>query len=157
MDGVKSVITMICLTLIITGIFSILIPKSSMEKIMKFAISLFFLTGIVIPILRGDFDFSFDIGEIKAVEYQQTLKQNTKNTITILSEKKIEYQIKSILKANDINYIKVDINIHINDDDSIDISKFIVMLSKDNKTDLKTVEQLIVKEVGIKPQIVLEE
>lgn len=157
MSGIKEVITMICLILITTGVFSILVPKSSMEKVMKFAISLFFLAGIVIPIVQGKFDFSFEIDEIQGAEYQAQIEENTKNTITILSEKKIESEVKKILKENDINCTKVDISIHIDKDDSIDISKFIVTLSKEEVLDLTTVEQLIVKEVGVKPNVVLEE
>lgn len=157
MGGIKSIVTMVCLTLIITGIFSILVPKSSMERVMKFAISLFFLAGVVIPIAKGEFKFSFDTQQIKATEYQTKIKENTKDTITILSEKKLESKIKSLLQENNINCTKVDINIHINKNDSIDISKFIVTLSKDSNLDLMTVERLIVKEVGVKPKIIIEE
>lgn len=155
MSGIKSVVTMICLILIITGIFSILIPKNKMEKTIKFAISLFFLAGIVIPIVKGEFDFSIDYKDINITDYQVQVQAKTKNTITILTEKKLENDVKNILKNNGINYENVEMSIHILEDESIDITKFTVVLKEGEN--IQTTEQLIIEEVGIKPSIEIEE
>lgn len=157
MSGIKSVITLMCMVLIITGIFSILVPKSNMDKVIKFVITLFFLSGIVIPIAKGQFDFSFEYSDFKLDKVNASVTDNTKNTITILSEKKLENTSKQILNKNNIECKKVDMDIHILEDDSIDITKFKIYLPRTEQINLKKAQDLILKEVGIKPNIEIED
>lgn len=53
MEQIKQWAVNICITLVVTGVFSMLIPHGSMEKVMKFATSVFFLCCLLLPFFTG--------------------------------------------------------------------------------------------------------
>ncbi len=54
MEMIRSIGASICITIIVTGIFSILVPGKNMEQTIQLAVGLFFLASIVLPIVNGD-------------------------------------------------------------------------------------------------------
>ena len=53
MSEIKQWAVNICITLAATAVFSMLVPNGSMEKVLKFTISLFFVCCLLTPFLVG--------------------------------------------------------------------------------------------------------
>lgn len=59
MEFVKQWVMCVCITLIISVIFSLLTPKGNMGKIYKIILALFIFSSFIIPLKDSNFDFDF--------------------------------------------------------------------------------------------------
>ena len=59
MEGIRMTATALCITAVITAVLFMLLPSEKYRGIMKFAVSLFMLCGLIAPFTGGIFSFSF--------------------------------------------------------------------------------------------------
>lgn len=155
MDGIRTVATSICFTLICTGVFSILVPGKGMERVLKFAIGLFFLSSLVLPFTQNHLDFSFSMSRSDREPETQNLEQSFQRNFIELAKRNLELEIDRILNENQIESEKTEITVNINADNSIDITKIVIQIPEDIRSETGKITGLIEKEVGILPEIVV--
>lgn len=157
MESIQSAAYAICLTLIATGVFTMLMPSNNMEKVLKFAVSLFFLSSIVLPFLRGDFHFSLDLSQQEQTVDTQPLEAQTTQSFAKLAEHRLETEAENVLTLQGITPKKVEAAIHIGDDNCITISTLTITLHAADFLQAESVKESIAEEVGLTPEIIIEE
>lgn len=158
MDFIREWAFSICITLIATSLFSLLAPKGSMEKILKFTISLFFLNCLVTPFIVNPPKINFDIDQVDPRNESSNYDVVTKTNEQFLSitKKNIEKTLSGILVSNNINCKKIEININISQDKSIFISSIDILLDKSYIMMDNQIKELIKKEVEMEPILIYE-
>lgn len=71
MDYIKEWTLTVCITLIISIIFSMLTPKGNMGKFFKIILSTFIFLSFIYPLGNSDFDFTFPDFQIESAEAQE--------------------------------------------------------------------------------------
>ncbi len=155
MDAIKTIGMSICITIIVTSIFSMLLPHTKLDKVIKFSISLFFLTGIISPFFTTELKFNLDIDDIVPEQSAVQLDQTMQNQFISVAQTNLENAVKRMLKNDGINAIKVEVYINKLDKDNISISKLMVYIENDTKASSKKIEDLVKKEVGLVPTIII--
>lgn len=144
----------ICVTAVVTGIFTLLVPDNSFDKVMQFSISLFFVAAIVSPIfVKGiKFDFKLDLSQLKEAPEIVNMSAVANNQFLELAvgniEKELERKlIKDYDAVEDVTiFLKESNNLNNN---SIFISKAIVTLKDSNTLDILEIKQKISDEIAI--------
>lgn len=142
MDFIKSWTVSVCLTLIISAVFSIISPKGSMGRFYKIIISVFIFVSILYPF--ADFDFS----EFKS---DFDLEGEFEETGENLAQMQVENIIKSVLTENGVNGAEVECVV-IQSGDEISIENVTVHVPESYKKN--EIEQLILNETGVAAQVV---
>lgn len=142
MDFIKSWTVSVCLTLIISAVFSIISPKGSMGRFYKIIISVFIFVSILYPF--ADFDFS----EFKSdFDFEGEFEETGEN----LAQMQVENIIKSVLTENGVTGAEVECVV-IQSGDEISIENVTVHVPESYKKN--DIEQLILNETGVAAQVV---
>lgn len=153
MESLKLIGTSLCITVLITSIFSMLIPKLKLKSAINTAVSLFFLISLVSPFLSADFSFSvpavFDYQEKAPIAVSEKISEQ----FLSLAEANLEQSIKSSLKKSGIIPKEIEIKINIAENDCISINKLNVILDKGESKKLEEVISKITEETGVCPKI----
>lgn len=137
MDFIKNWVFCICITVIVSVIFSLVTPKGSMGRFYKIIISLFIFISFIFPFA------DFDIDEFKA---DFNLESEYKNTAESTAEIEVEQLVKNELEKNGISNASVLCNATLqNDEFYIDYVK--IYVSKDYNCD--EVKDIIYNTLGI--------
>lgn len=137
MDYIKSWSFCICITLIISVIFSILSPKGTMGKFYKVIISVFIFISFLYPL--SDFDFSdFDLDFDFEQEYENVAENAAKT--------QIELSVNHMLEENDIRNCNVSADV-MQSGDEIYINRVSVAVT--DAYSPEEVEEIIFKKLGI--------
>ncbi len=132
MEQIKSLALTICVTAVATGIFSLLIPNNSFEKVMRFSVSLFFIIGIASPILSKDiFSFSLDLSNLKPPPEITAFKADTDNQFVNLAVSNIEKDIKASLEQVDLDIKTVRVLVNQQENKTVSIDKVVIITGKD--------------------------
>ena len=154
METIRTIGVSICVTAAVTAIFSMLAPDSKFDKVLKFAISLFFLTGLISPFVSGGLDFHvvMELGETQVA--QQELSESVQSQFGALAEKKLAASLEKMLAAEGISVRKVTVTIHIDDVGSVSISRLEIILAEGQSE--SGAAAAIRRETGITPEVAVE-
>lgn len=156
METIRSIGASVCITMIVTGIFSILIPGKAMEKTVQMAVGLFFLASIVLPIANGDWKGFMSVQstreEVSLPDLEQTVEQN----MIELTQEQLCEQAKALLGAEGITAKQVSVTVHIDGDNSITITEILIVLPKEEVLNFPLAGQVIKDGFQIEPKIMLE-
>lgn len=121
----------VCITMIVTAIFSLLITNRSMERVMRFALSLFFLTVLLAPLTEANWDDLLDFSEADTGAMMSTEEQ-LQQSLSSLAQLQLKKQAETLMEQADIPYEKLEVQIHNTGETGITISRLIVWLSDVN-------------------------
>lgn len=133
MNTIQAIGTGICITMIVTALFSLLITNRSMERVMRFALSLFFLTVLLAPLMDAEWSDLFDFSVQESTEMEQ-VQDRLEQSFSSLTKMQLQKQAQMLLEQAQIPYEKLSIEIHNEGQTSITISRLIVWLSDANLT-----------------------
>ncbi|MEG2429344.1 MAG: stage III sporulation protein AF [Oscillospiraceae bacterium] len=150
MEVIKNIGINICITLVITAIFTMLVPNNKLDKILKFSISLFFLASLISPFFNSKLDFHINIDDIITSSPQKNISQKADEQFYQIATKNLEMSIEKLLNQKGIPIKKIKIFINNSDNNSIFINKVIVTLDKANEKYISQIKEIIEKEVGAK-------
>lgn len=155
MESIRFIGISICITTVITSIFTMLLPNGKLDNVIKFAITLFFLTSILSPFLNTDLqlDIKTFTNEIITPTNKSMEVEITQAFIDI-AKLHIEEDINSILHSNNINPKKIEIGINILDDTSIYIEKVKIFIDFIDDDTTYKIYDVITTEIGISPEII---
>ncbi len=99
MDAVKSWAFSFCITAVAAAVVQMLVPKGSMEKVIRITVRIFLLTAIVSPLVaNADLGIMNDIRfELQTEMYTQKFRQETKQIIENEISKQVENMISESL------------------------------------------------------------
>ena len=141
MDFIKSWTVSVCLTLIISAVFSLVSPRGTMGRFYKVIISVFIFVSLLYPF--ADFDFN----ELKAdFDFESELE----DTGSDLAEMQVENIIKGVLLENGINGAQVSCTV-IQIPDEISVEDVSVIVPADYSA--SEVEKIIIDETGVAAQV----
>lgn len=149
MEAIRSMGVNICITLVITVIFTMLVPSNKLDKILKFSISLFFLASLISPFFNSKLDFHIDMKDVVISSQQKNLNQKADEQFFQMATKNLEVSIEKLLIKKGIKINKIKIFVNNSSDNSIFISKVIVSLNKANEKYESQIKQIIKEEVGV--------
>jgi hypothetical protein len=157
METIRSIGASICITLVVTGIFSMLMPSRTMEKIIRFAVGLFFLSSLILPFASGDFSFDLSVPEWEDTQPGESLTQQVQNSTIRVSEQKVEELAESLLEAEGIVPQKVTATINIEQDNRITITKLSIVLGLENVLQKQKASDCLEEQMGIVPEFEIGE
>lgn len=141
MDYIKSWTFCICITLIVSVIFSILSPNGTMGKFYKVIISVFIFISFLYPLT----DFSFDDFKIDfnfSTEYENLVESSAKQ--------EIEFSVSKVLTDNEIYNSSISAEVRQNGDE-IEINRILVSVT--DKYNVDEVKDLLFKNLGIVAEV----
>ena len=156
MDTVRMIAMSICVTAVVTAMFSMLVPNTKFDKALKFAISLFFLTGLVSPFLSNRLDFHVDLGETEAPAVEQRMAAAAEESFLRLAEGKVAAGIENALAMEGIQTKKVTVSINIGEDGGISINKLTILLRQDAASKVELAGEIAERTAGVPPEVVCE-
>lgn len=141
----------VCVTMIGGALFSLLVPSNNLQRVVKFTLSLFFVSALVTPFLTDlpDIDLSpieyaaADNDELSSLVEEETVKQ---------AENILKEGLTAVFEQN--GYKISDIAIHINSEE--ETTQITVIIPQDEWEYIPQMEQLVKSETGISPQILCE-
>lgn len=151
MSSLKTVISVICISLILHGLLCLLIPEGSIKKSLIKAMSLSLIASIVISLKGVDFNFSDfyltnNTSKINANEVSSEVL-NYKMGVT---EKSLENLIANEVSQITDNEFSVDVLTDISSDSNISINRVLI---KCHEEDIENITS-IVEKIGIEHLIV---
>ena len=121
MDYIKSWTFCICITLIVSVVFSILSPKGTMGKFYKVIISVFIFISFLYPLTDFDFD-GFKIDFNFNTEYENLVESSAKQ--------EIQYSVEKVLTDNKIYNSSISAEVEQNGDEIL-INRILVSVTDD--------------------------
>ncbi len=141
MDYIKSWTFCICITLIVSVVFSILSPKGTMGKFYKVIISVFIFISFLYPLTDFDFD-GFKIDFNFHTEYENLVESSAKQ--------EIQYSVEKVLTDNKIYNSSISAEVEQNGDEIL-INRILVSVTDDyNVEEVKT---LLLENLGVVAEV----
>lgn len=137
MDYIKSWTFCICITLIVSVIFSVLKPKGTMGKFYKVIISVFIFISFLYPLTdfnAADFRIDFNLES----EYENLIENTAKA--------EIENSVMAVLKENEVYNSSVSAQVQQSGDEIV-ITRLLVSVTDNYSAD--DVKELLFKNLGI--------
>ena len=141
MDYIKNWTFCICITLIVSVIFSILSPKGTMGKFYKVIISVFIFISFLYPLT----DFSFD-------EFKIDFNFNTEyeNLVESSAKQEIEYSVGKVLTDNEIYNSSISAEVEQNGYEVV-INRILVSVT--DAYDVEEVKALLFENLGVVAEV----
>lgn len=144
----------VCCCVIVCGILNMILPEGSGSKIFKSVLCVFFLSVLLSPVS----EFSYDILSFKNSGSDITFYYSEKeNPFIDVSEEYLKKEIikstEEILNRQGIVPEDISIKINIQENKSIDINDFVIIVSEEQNTE--ELAERILKKTGIEPEIIL--
>lgn len=148
MDAVRMLGMSLCVTVAATALFSMLIPDSKLERVLRFAVSLFFLCSLTAPFVSGGIPFQFHWDMEVSPSSFAPLEQSISDQFVSLAESNLETAVLDLLDTQGIPVQKVMVETTIAGDGSISISRVDIVLSSEGFGEGETIQRIIQEEVG---------
>ena len=155
MDTIRSTAVSLCATLVVTGIFSMLLPEGGWNRYARFAVRLFLLLSLVLPFAGGDFRLDLEsgssweepagnAGEMEALAEEQLLRNFTAN---------LELAGEQALEEAGIPFQKIEVTVHIADEQRIDITNIRITLEPGAERFAGEAESAVAERLGKTPEV----
>ncbi|GFI70903.1 hypothetical protein IMSAG250_00085 [Clostridiales bacterium] len=141
MDYIKSWTFCICITLIVSVVFSILSPKGTMGKFYKVIISVFIFISFLYPLTDFDFD-GFKIDFNFNTEYENLVESSAKQ--------EIQYSVEKVLTDNKIYNSSISAEVEQNGDEIL-INRILVSVTDDYN--VEEVKALLLENLGVVAEV----
>ena len=141
----------VCATMIGGALFSLLVPNNNLQRVVRFTLSLFFVSALVAPLLTDlpDFDISFTEYTLAA---NDELGDLIKDEVIEEAETALEEGLTADFEQN--GYKMEDIAIHINSEE--ETTQITIVIPQDEQQQIPQMEQLVLNETGILPKILCQ-
>lgn len=148
MDSIKQWAMTICFAALAAGLANIIAPKGNLEKVYKFAVSLFFLCCVLVPL--------FNLKGISLNINMQSVSQQNSNLQKTVDEQKLSETQSSVsalitetCKKKGVTPLSVTTKAAIDKSGNISISSAVIKLKKDNLVKKAEITTAVKDELGI--------
>ena len=152
----KEIVLSVCAAAVATGLFSLLVPKSSVKNQLSFLSAAFLLLTAVNSIKNGNLNLDelYKSFEEKSVyiDFSAQAEQMTKQEIAAALCRNTE----ELLEKNQIAYEDVSVIVDISEDSRISIKQIRLVFKKENAHEAAIAEEIVKREVNGEAQVVSE-
>ena len=149
MEGIRMTATALCITAVVTAVLFMLLPSEKYRGVMKFAVSLFLLCGLIAPFTKGNFSFTLELPQADVPDRAEETVQATQSYLEGVVEERLNLSLQEVLEAKGRKDVKIRTDIHMEADGSIIIDRIIVTGCA--AEDRFAVQNYIEKETGVSP------
>lgn len=151
MSSIAGIVTAVSLALILSGIFTMLAPKSSTKKAFNTVLCMFLLLMILTPFISGaELDFSLEEESASAgIDHVEHLNETLMQQLEQSASGQVEEQVKALLAGLEISSAKIRIIMDRNEDGRIQISQIDIFLDKEDLHLQDSVKKLVENHLGI--------
>ena len=146
MDLIYGFAACLCITLLGTGAFTLLVPKGSLEGTVKFALSLFLVAGFLLPFFGKAPDWEQPAADV--TEMVDDVSQEVTQTM-------VNQQITLLLEQEGYSPQKVDSRIHTTSEGSIEITELNLWMPASEKSQGSAIRQILAQQLGLE-QVTIE-
>lgn len=124
----------LCVVLVVTGIFLILLPSGNTVKTAKFSVNLFLIISVINPFFNKKIDFSsvYDY-EIKENIVYENLNDLYNSKVLESFENELKNRIETVFLKYDIIPKKINVIMNVKTNKSIDINKIEITLKSSDR------------------------
>ncbi|MGI5893548.1 MAG: stage III sporulation protein AF [Candidatus Merdivicinus sp.] len=157
MEEIQNAAAALCVTLVISGIFHMLLPSGDWNRYARFGVRLFLLLCLILPFRNGKIAAEWD-----NTSYQKQIEQSVADMEQLAKEQllenftsTLEQEGVSLLLQNKIAVQKIQVTAHIADEQRIDITNIEVVLEAgESNEEISKAQNLIAEEFGLTVQAV---
>ena len=153
METIRQVGMMLCGCSLLSMLFSFLLPKTGLSNAVKGCAGVFFTAAMLYAILQCEWDIMPDMNDRMTVKQQQTAIAAKQKTVT-LTENALSDRLVLTLRNGGLKVKKAQVELHINTDGSIEISRVVVETAAE---DAMAAADIVEAEYGVRPQIILSD
>ena len=157
MEGIKTLSMIICSASVCSAFIVFLVPDGNMKKIVNFAVSLFLMSVMIMPVFGKnsiDFEFSdiavyefYDNSDFLS-EYDCFLTENSKNVV----KSEVSAVLADVCKGS----FSVDVVMNKNENNEIVIEKIAIYISEIDIVNAAIIKNKIFNLTGLIPEVVNE-
>lgn len=156
MDWIRDFSLSICITIIISIIYSMLVPKGNMEKTVRFTLSVFFLTCLVSPFITNPPQFNLDLDRFASTQniedyevVKSTIEEYKNGTEKIMSIK-----LGEKLRELEFRVTKIEVEVDLNfETQAIKVNSIKLVGDKTQESRKMELEKVVKSELGVVPEI----
>lgn len=128
---IKSVAAAACGTLMITGIFMMLVPSAAQQKVLRLSVSLFFLLSLAAPLIGSapQWQENAALWEERG-EAATDFRSLTQEQLIRTFRQQLESQARDILREEGITPLDIRFSIHTGEDGRISITSLEILLDQ---------------------------
>lgn len=152
MEGLRNVAMSLCITAVLTAVFTMLTPQGKLERVVRFSVSLFFLAALVSPFLQGGSFFSFS-DWTPETSPEPTVLMGVEAQFSRLAAARLTAMGETLLTNRGFVSPKVLLDVHIAEDQSISITTFHVTLQACDGARTTEAAELLRTQWGLSPTV----
>lgn len=159
MEGLQQWALSICASVLIAGLFSVLVPKGSMEKLLRLVVAAFLVMALASPLIqKGSFSsiFSFEESAENKLKETKTLEQSINEQMAAQMETTVKNQIAACLKKLGTENEKVRVSMDIAEDGRIQMNEIMILIPDSDRAKRQEVRQAVKSELGLNVTVLLE-
>lgn len=149
MEGIRMTAAALCITAVITAVLFMLLPSEKYRGVMKFAVSLFLLCGLIAPFTGGKFSFSFELPQTDTQQRTEETVEAAKSYFTGVIEERLNLTLSEALALKGIEGVKIHVEIHMETDGSIIIDRITALDFASE--DRPAIQAYIEEQTGVSP------
>ena len=152
MEAIKQWAFSICAAMVACGLSQMLLPKSSMEKIFRTTVSVFFLCCLLSPLVLQKPELRIELEEYAQSDIDARaarLRQVVQSQTAQASEGELKKIIAAKLSQMGINYHSITINMSINGQSENGIDSVEIELARSHAKDHDTIHAELAEAFGI--------
>lgn len=154
MDRVQQWALGICLTVLVNAIVQYMIPKGSMERMLRLVIGAIVLCGLLLPLTQLS-QLDWQLEEPAAARYDYDgFSDEVERQIFQQAERNIQQVVIAELEKNGYRWKNVSVRMDTNQDGSIVIEQVVVTLDKDTLVHKDELMARLEKNLGLKTEVV---
>ncbi len=151
MEQIRTWAVNLCVTLLVTGIFSMLVPNGNLEKVMKFGISTFFLCCLLLPFVHTVPSLASSVSESVVLPQTDRIEETMAEQLLSLSRYNMQQLVEQTLKRNGIEPKKIAVDVHISESNCVSINRIVVFTDDLQPNQAAEIKKILEKEIGMTP------
>lgn len=150
MDALKSWGITVCFAALAAGIASIIAPSGKMEKIYKFAVSLFFLCCMLVPLfsIKNIVPKKIEIND-ETIGKSSKLSSAVQNQVGSVASQNLKTMINESLKAQGVQPQNITMQITKDNSGALDIKAITITLKKEDMPKKSVISDEIKSKYGL--------
>ena len=155
MDLIYGFAACLCITLLGAGVFTLLVPKGSLEGTVKFALSLFLVAGFLLPFFGNAPNWDRLWDSTRWEQPAQDLTQLMDDVSLEVTQTMVNQQITLLLEQEGYSPQRVASRIHTTSEGSIEITELNLWMPASDKSRGSAIRQILAQQAGLE-QVTIE-
>jgi len=152
MNTVKEIGISICVTAMATTLFHYLVPKSPLDKTIRFVLSVFFISCLIVPILKIDFSSLTDAENVFQTtgtpQKQNRFEEKVNEKLLSLTEQTVALTTKELFRNEGISDVVIDVTASVSESGGIDVDEILIRVNREDKEEAQALIETLSENPG---------